>query len=120
MKKILLMVLVCGSILSASAQERTTQTTTTTTTTAHKYFYYPASDVYFDQATGNYWYHEKGSDTWTMTQTLPSTIIVEKTSPQYPIKYTGNDPWKNNMADVKKYKVKKNGTEKIKMKDKED
>lgn len=120
MKKILLSVLVCGSILSASAQEPTTQTTTTVTTTAHKYFYYPASDVYFDQATSNYWYHEKGSSTWTVTQTLPSTIIVEKTSPQYPINYTGNDPWKNNMADVKKYKIKKNGKAIIKMKDKDD
>lgn len=111
--------LVCGSILSVSAQERTTQTTTTTIT-AHKYSYYPASDVYFDQATGNYWYHEKGSATWTMTQTLPSTITVEKNSAQYPLTYTGNDPWKNNMDDIKKYKIKKNGKVKIKMKNKEE
>jgi hypothetical protein len=123
MKKILLSLLVCGSILSVSAQEdSTTKTTVTTTTTAtpHKYSYYPSSDVYFDQLTGNYWYHDKGSTTWMMTKTLPSTIIVEKTAPQFPITYTGDDPWKNNGTDVKKYKMKKNGTVKVKMKDKDD
>jgi hypothetical protein len=120
MKKILLSLLVCGSMFSASAQDSTTKTTTTITTTAHKYSYYPANDVYFDQSTGSYWYHEKGASTWIMTKTLPSTIMLEKTSPQYPISYKGDDPWKNNSTDVKKYKIKKNGTVKIKMKDKDD
>lgn len=66
MKKIFLSLLVCGSIFSAFAQvDSTTKTTTTTTTTAtpHKYSYYPSSDVYFDQSTGNYWYHDKVSAT---------------------------------------------------------
>jgi hypothetical protein len=122
MKKILLSLMVFGSVLTASAQDSTTKTTTTTTTTTapHKYSYYPSNDVYFDQSTGSYWYHDKGSTTWMMTKTLPSTIMVEKTSPQFPINYTGDDPWKNNTTDVKKYKIKKNGTVKVKMKDKDD
>ena len=120
MKKILLSLLICGSIFSASAQESTTKVTTTTTTTAPKYSYYPAIDVYFDQTTGNYWYHEKGSSKWIMTQALPPTIIVENTSVKYPINYTGKDPWENNLSDIKKYKIKKNGKVKIKMKDKDD
>lgn len=119
MKKILLSLLVSGSMLFAIAQDSTTKTTTTTTTTAHNYSYYPANDVYFDESTGNYWYKDKGSSSWTMTQSLPATIIVEKTSPKHPIIYKGDEPWKNNSADVKKYKTKRNGTVKIKMKDKD-
>lgn len=119
MKKIFLSILISGSILSASAQDSTVKTTTTTTTTAHKYSYYPSVNVYFDESTGTYWYLDSGATTWTKTQTLPATIVVEKT-PQIPLDYTGEEPWKDNAADIKKYKVKKNGSIKIKMKDKKD
>jgi hypothetical protein len=120
MKKIFLSILICGSILSAAAQDSTVKTTTTTTTTTpHKYSYYPSTNVYFDGSTGTYWYLENGADTWTKTQTLPATIVVENT-PQIPLSYTGEEPWKDNAADIKKYKVKKNGSVKIKMKDNKD
>lgn len=112
MKKILLAMLVCGAMLSATAQT----TTTTTTTTTHKYYYYPSTNLYFDEASGNYWYWDNGSSQWSMTQTLPSTITVTETTQRYPLTYTGDDPWKNNAADKMKYKAKKNG--KVKMKPK--
>jgi len=113
MKKILLGLLICGSMLSASAQ--VTDSTTVTTTT-HKYYYYPSSNVYFDEGSGNYWYWDNSTSQWSMTQTLPTTITLEKS--RYAVDYKGNDPWKNNMADMKKYKVKNNGTVKMKPKDK--
>src|SRR5258708_16376595 len=113
MKKVLLSILICGSILSASAQDSTTVTTTTTT---HKYYYYPSSNVYYDETSGNYWYQDKGATTWTMTKTLPPAVVVEKTQ-HVPIVYGGTDPWKNNTADIKKYKIKKSGKVKIKTKD---
>jgi len=112
MKKVLLSLLICVSILTASAQDVITKTTTVTTD-SHDYLFYPSQNVYFEKASGNYWYLAPGSNTWTMTQTLPPTIVVEKTA-QYPITYVGTDPWKNNSGDIKKYKVKKNGTIKIK------
>jgi hypothetical protein len=115
MKKSLIGILLCLSILFVSAQDSTTHTTTTTTTT-HKYYYDPSSNVYFDQSTGTYWYQDKGSTEWSKTQSLPSTIIVDKTQ-QVPIDVSGSDPWKNNTADIKKYKIKKNGTVKIKTRD---
>ncbi|MGN6540766.1 MAG: hypothetical protein ACTHKY_08170 [Ginsengibacter sp.] len=111
MKKILFLMLISGSMLTASAQ-----VTDSTTTTVHKYYYYPSSNVYFDEASGNYWYKDNTSK-WSETQTLPATITVEKT-PRYSITYNGTEPWKNNTADIKKYKVKKNGT--VKMKTKKD
>jgi len=111
MKKILFLMLISGSMLTASAQ-----VTDSTTTTVHKYYYYPSSNVYFDEASGNYWYKDNTSK-WSETQTLPTTITVEKT-PRYSLKYNGTEPWKNNAADIKKYKVKKNGT--VKMKTKKD
>ena len=113
MKKIFLLLLVCGSMLSASAQP--TKTTTTTTTT-HKYYYYPSSNVYYDEASSNYWYWDNTSSQWSMTQALPTTIVVEKT-PRYTVHYKGDDPWKNNDADKVKYKVKKDGKVKMKPKD---
>jgi hypothetical protein len=113
MKKVLFLMLLVGVMVSASAQT----TTTTTTTTTHKYYYYPSSNVYYDQASGNYWYWDDSGSTWQMTQSLPSTITVTKTTKRYPVNYNGDDPWKNNAADMKKYKVKKNGTMKVKPKD---
>ena len=113
MKKIFLFILISGSMLSVSAQVDTTTKTVTTTTSTHKYSYYPTSNVYFDQVTGNYWYRENSNAPWTMSQTLPTTITVDKTV-EYPVTYSGNDPWKNNRGDIKKYKVKKNGVVKIK------
>ena len=113
MKKALLLMLICGGMLSASAQ-----TTSVTDSTTHHYYYYPSSNVYFDQASGDYWYWDKGSSQWQMNHTLPSNITVTETD-RYSIPYKGNDPWKNNAADIKKYKVKKSGKEKIKPKDKD-
>jgi hypothetical protein len=89
------------SMLSASAQV----TTTTTTTTTHKYYYYPSSNVYFDESSGNYWYWDNSSSGWSMVQTLPSTITLVQTH-RYPIHYMGDDPWKNNATDKRKYKAK--------------
>ncbi|HEU5051903.1 MAG TPA: hypothetical protein VFT78_02255 [Hanamia sp.] len=156
MKKILMLFLIGGSVLTASAQTdqtngsmnnstngttttpttsptvpSTNQTTAPSTTTApttststpdnnasvqqqHDYYFYPSQNVYYDKATGNYWYKETPtSTTWTETTTLPSTITVTNEQ-SYPIHYKGEEPYKNNTADLKKYKVKGNGTVKMK------
>ena len=110
MKKILLALSV--SVMSICAMAQTTEkTTTTTTTTTHKYYYYPDANVYYDQSKKDYWYNS-GSD-WTEVQALPSTVVIEKSAPRYMITYHGDDPWKNNALDLKKYKSKK-GTVKAK------
>ncbi len=130
MKKILILLLISGSVLTASAQVDQSTTTTTTTTTPttsptvqpgqHQYYFYPSQNVYFDKASGDYWYKEAPTaTTWTETTTLPSTVTVENQK-SFPIQYKGNDPWKNNDADLKKYKVKNNGTVKMKMKKDDD
>ena len=120
MKKILFLGLICGGMLSASAQDTTNNAnnnamnnTATTTTTTHKYYYYPSSNVYFDEATGNYWYQANGSTDWTEVQTLPTTVTIDQTT-RVPLEYTGDQPWKDNASDIKKYKVKGNGEVKLK------
>jgi hypothetical protein len=119
MKKIMFFLLVCGLGFGALAQTDSTTTsnttTTTTNTTTHKYYYYPESNVYYDDVSGSYWYYDQPSTKWTMAQTLPSTVTLVKT-PRYQVNYNGTDPWKNNAADLKKYKVKKNGKIKAKSK----
>lgn len=123
MKKILLMMLICGGVLSASAQDSTNNdnmsTTTSPATTTHKYYYYPSSNVYFDEATGNYWYLDNGATNWTEVQTLPTTITVDNTA-RVPLEYNGDEPWKNNASDIKKYKVKDNGSVKMKTQKKDE
>jgi hypothetical protein len=121
MKKILLLTLICGGMLSASAQttdstntNANTNATTTTTTTSHQYYYYPSANIYWDQATGNYWYKDNTSNQWVETQTLPSTVTLDNNAEKYSLDYTGDQPYKNNAQDIKKYKVKSNGTVKIK------
>ena len=61
MKKVLLSLLVCVSILTASAQDVITKTTTVTTA-SHDYLFYPSQNVYFEKASGNYWYLAPGSE----------------------------------------------------------
>jgi hypothetical protein len=85
-------------------------------TGSRKYYYYPSSNLYFDEVSGNYWYWDNGTSAWSMTQTLPSTITVTDKALRYPLTYTGDDPWKYNADDVKKYKS-KDGKEKIKTSD---
>jgi hypothetical protein len=111
MKKILFLLLLAGAVFSASAQ--TTTTTTRTTTHKYRYYYYPASNIYYDEDSGNYWYWDNASSQWSLVQTLPSNMKVVQTQ-RYPVMYNGADPWKNNAADIKKFKVKKNGKVKIK------
>lgn len=111
MKKLLFALLVCSIGYTAMAQN---QTTTTTTTTTHKYYYYPSTNVYWDQSSGTYWYYDNG--TWTSVESLPSTITITKTTPKYRIYTKGDEPYINNATDIKKYKVKKNGTIKTKPK----
>jgi hypothetical protein len=110
MKKILFVLLVSIVGYSAMAQNQTT----TTTTTTHKYYYYPSTNVYWDQASGNYWYYDNGN--WTSVQSLPSTVTITKTTPKYRIYTSGDEPYVNNATDMKKYKVKRNGTIKSKPK----
>ena len=98
--------------LTPIADNTTKTTTTTTAPVTHMYYYYPTSNVYYDDATQTYWYWENNSSSWSMTQTLPTTITIGQTQ-RYPITYTGADPWKNNATDKIKYKS-KNGKEKTK------
>ena len=110
MKKILLAMIVCLSLLAgkqSAAQDTVVQQT--------KYYYYPSSNVYFNPATNDYWYYDEPSTTWTSVKELPSTMTLVR-SPRYLVYYKGTDVWKDNPAHVKKFKVKKNGDIKVKPK----
>ena len=111
MKQIFFLFLLAVTMLSVSAQ--TTTTTTRTTTHKYRYYYYPAQYIYYDEDSGNYWYWDNTSSQWTVVQNLPSNVKVVQAR-RYPVLYNGNDPWMNNAADIKKYKIKKNGKVKIK------
>ena len=105
MKKILFLILVCGTVITASSQ--TTDSVTTTTTT-HKYYYYPSSNVYYNVVGSDYWYYDEATSAWVEVKTLPATITLEK-APRYTVYYNGKDVWKDNATHMKKYKVKDNG-----------
>jgi len=123
MKKVFIMLLALCAVLPVSAQVTSSQTTPpkanpTFTPGSHKYYYYPSTNVYFDEANGNYWYKDRpSSTTWKRTRTLPSTFNPGK-GPRYKLNYKGVHPWKNNKEDIIKYKVNPNGKVLKKKKDK--
>ena len=110
MKKMLFVLLISTLGLTAMAQNETTSTTTTTT---HRYYFYPTTNVYYDDVTGNYWYYDDPTTQWVIVKTLPTKYSIKKAT-RYHVDYNGDDPWKNNANDMKKYKVKSNGKIKAK------
>ena len=44
----------------------------------YRYYYYPASGVYVNVATGSYFYMNGGN--WQVGMTLPSTVVLDKTN----------------------------------------
>ena len=116
MKKILigfLMLFALAGTLQVRAQDGTT---TTTTNTKVRYWYYPSSNVYYNDATGDYWYFDTPTTTWMDVKSLPTTYVINDRSPKYQVWYNGSDVWKDNAMHLKKYKVKKDGRVKSKMK----
>lgn len=82
-----------------------------------KYWYYPSQNVYYNDATGDYWFYDKTTATWTSAKVLASPYVpVVATDTRYQIMYTGPEVWKANANHKVKYKVKKNGTVKTKVK----
>ncbi len=105
MKRIILalaLLFALGSTTKIAAQE-----------TRVKFYYYPSTNIYYNPSTGEYWYYNDLSTTWTEVKILPTTITFTKT-PRYTVYYNGTDVWKDNTAHMQKYKVKKNGTMKAK------
>jgi hypothetical protein len=120
MKKIIVAMTIlfaAGISTGASAQQtqQTQQTQPAQTSQTIKYYYYPSSNVYYNESTGEYLYYNDADASWTTVKTLPSTIVLEQT-PRYEIQYNGTDVWKDNAEHIKKYKVKKDGEVKAKPK----
>jgi hypothetical protein len=107
MKKIMIGFLLLFTIATkVSAQEGETQ--------GIKYWYYPAQNVYYNDADGNYWYYSSPTQTWVTVKELPATYVLAPTDERYAVYYNGTDVWKMNKQHKTKYKVKKNGTVKNK------
>ena len=68
-----------------------------------KYFYYPESNVYFNEANSSYSYYDPATSTWTTNPKLPSTYSIDKNTPKNEINYNGTDIWTDNAAHQKKY-----------------
>ena len=101
-------------LLFMASTELLAQTTTTTTTT--KYWYYPSKNVYYNEASGDYWYYDSPTTKWVTIKQLPSTYVLSDNDTRYMVNYNGTDVWKYNKTHKTKYKVKKNGTVKTKTK----
>jgi len=105
MKKIILalvLIFTLGSCAKLAAQE-----------TKVRFYYYPASNIYFNPESNQYWYYDDVNANWVEVKTLPTAVVLTKT-PRYTVYYNGEDVWKDNPAHMQKYKVKKNGTVKAK------
>jgi len=82
-----------------------------------KYWYYPSQNVYYNDATGDYWYFDNGTTKWVSSKTLVAPYVaVLPTDTKYQIMYPSPEIWKANVNHKVKYKVKKDGTIKTKVK----
>ena len=100
MKKLILalvLLISLGSAVEVNAQQAKVE-----------YYYYPSSNVYFNPKTSDYVYLDTTTTKWVTVKTLPANLTVSDNDKQV-IYYNGTDPWKNNSADQKKYKVKRGG-----------
>ena len=93
-----------------------TKLTAQTTDVKVKYWYYPSHNVYYNETTADYWYYDGTNAKWVFTKDLPVTYTIVEKDTRYPIYYTGTDIWKYNKKHKVKYKVKKDGTVKTKVK----
>jgi hypothetical protein len=100
MKKLILGLVLFISMVSA-IQVNAQQTVT-------KYYYYPSSNIYYNPQTNDYWYQDTTTTSWVTVKTLPANLMVSDNDKKI-VYYNGTDPWKNNTADEKKYKVKRGG-----------
>lgn len=115
MKKIILGLAMFFALMSTvQVNAQTSNTTSTSSSTRVKYWYYPSANIYYNDTSGDYWYYDDPSTTWTTVKTLPSTYVINDKTPRYEVWYDGTDVWKDNATHLKKYKVKKNGRVKMK------
>ncbi|CAN5174578.1 hypothetical protein BH09BAC2_BH09BAC2_23850 [soil metagenome] len=113
MKKILFgigLVLVAGTVSPVMAQDSTSQAGHTNMKV--KYYFYPAQNVYHNEATGDYWYYDTRATSWKIIRTLPSTYSLNNTEREV-VYYNGTDVWRKNELHIKKFKMK---NDKIKVK----
>jgi len=70
-----------------------------------KFWYYPSQNVYYNEASGNYWYFDATSKKWTWVKQLPTTYtVITATDERYPVTYKNNDVWMDNKTHTVKYK----------------
>jgi hypothetical protein len=108
MKKAILILAVAffsGNQLMAQvdSSSRSTTTTTTTNTSNSRYWYYPESNVYYNESAKTYSYMDPSTNTWTTNANLPSTIVLNKND-RAQLSYNGTDVWKDNAMHQKKYR----------------
>ena len=73
-----------------------------TTQTRHTFYYYPASNIYYDIEGKQYLFNDHG--TWTTTKTLPSGVVISKTSRRVTVYHPDKDVWIKNGNHAVKYK----------------
>lgn len=120
MKKIIqgMMVLaITGLSMTTFGQEKAeTSTPAASSQERLKFYYYPSTNVYFNDLNSEYLYYDSSTSNWVTVKQLPTTILVQPSDMKYAVYHNGTDIWKDNETHRTKYKTKKGGTIKIKSK----
>ena len=104
------LILGCMLLLAIGTRSSAQVVTTTSTATGKvTYWYYPTYNIYYNEATGDYWYYDEPTIKWIYSKELPTTYVISDKDVRYKIDYAGTDVWKANKTHKIKYKVKKNG-----------
>ena len=114
---LLTLFLISVSVNAQVTNEPNPMAHTPSTQPENNYWYYPSQNVYYNDAGKSYWYYDKSAAKWQTATTLSNPYMpLTDADTRYKVSYRGNDVWKGNATHKMKYKVKKNGTVKTKMK----
>ncbi|MEJ7587981.1 MAG: hypothetical protein WKI04_10515 [Ferruginibacter sp.] len=79
------------------------QDSTSASTSGTKYDYYPESNVYYNDVTQTYWFHDSTSNQWKNAAHLPTGVAVDEKTQKNTFYYSGGDVWEKNADHVKMY-----------------
>ncbi len=69
----------------------------------HKFYYYPKSNVYYDEGPGMYYYNHGSS--WSGVKVLPSAISISIGTPRVAVYHNGPEVWRDNPRHMVIYRA---------------
>ena len=68
------------------------------------YYYYPDHNLYYNENTKEYLYHDTLTASWITSKILPPVYVINNKTLRNAVFYNGKDVWTDNAKHKKKYR----------------